>query len=119
MDEKNRKERDFAKHLDDVLAGKETGTGEAMDEEHRANIDFSRKIIECRGEPPAAFQQGLKNRLLSKLAEEEAIEQRRRSETKSFWDWLRNLVPQSPAWRTAAVTVTIAVVALVAAWGSG
>lgn len=119
MGEKNKKERDFAEHLDDVLAGKEAGADEAMDEEYRANIDFSRKIIECRGEPSAAFQQGLKNRLLSKLAEEEASEQRRRSQASSFWDWLRNLVPQNPAWRTAAVTVAVAVVALVVAWGSG
>jgi hypothetical protein len=119
MGEENRKGEEFAEHLDDVLAGQEAGTGEAMDGEYGANIDFSKKIIECRGEPSAAFQEGLKKRLLSKLAEEEASGQRRHSETISFWDWLKNLVPQSPVWRTAAVTVTAAVVALVAAWGSG
>ena len=119
MGEKKRKESDFAEHLDDVLAGKEAGTGDVMDEEYRANIDFSSKVIECRGEPSAAFQEGLKRRLLSKLAEEDITETRRRSETISFWDWLKNLVPQNPVWRTAAVTVTVAVVALVVAWVTG
>ena len=55
MGEKKRKESDFAEHLDDVLAGKEAGTGDVMDEEYRANIDFSSKVIECRGEPSAAL----------------------------------------------------------------
>ena len=58
-------------------------------------------------------------RLEGEISLEEAIEQRRRSESISFWDWLKNLVPQSPAWRTAAVTVTVAVVALIIAWGTG
>ena len=119
MDEKNGKEKDFAEHVDKILDGKESEIDEAMDEDYRSNIDFARKIVECRGEPSAAFQEGLKKRLLLKLAEEEAIEQRRHSETISFWGWLKNLVPQSPVWRTAAVTVTVAVVALVVAWGSG
>jgi len=119
MDEKNRKGKDFAEYIDDILAGKEVEIDEAIDEGYRSNVDFIRKVIECRGEPSAAFQEGLKKRLLSKLAEEEVADARRRSETTSFWDWLRNLVPQNPAWRTAAVTVTVAVVALVVAWGSG
>jgi len=117
MDEKNKEE--FTESVEDILAAKEGEIDETLDDDYRANIDFTKKIIDCRGEPSVAFQEGLKRRLLSKLAEKEAIEQRRRSETTSFWDWLRNLVPQSPAWRTTAVTVTVAVVALVVAWGSG
>jgi hypothetical protein len=119
MDEKNRKEREFTEHVDDILAGKEAGVDETMDEDYRSNIDFAKKIIECRGEPSVAFQEGLKKRLLSKLAEKGVAEARRRQETISFWYWLKNLVPQSPAWRAAAVTVTVAVVALAVVWRIG
>jgi hypothetical protein len=119
MDEKKRKEEEFAQRVDDLLAGKQAQVDEAMDEDYRSNINFSKKIIECRGEPSDTFQEGLKKRLLSKLAEKENAEARRRSETISFWEWLKNLVPQSPTWRTAAVTVTIAVVALVVVWRIG
>lgn len=110
---------EFAEHVDDILAGKEAGLGETMDEDYLANIDFARRIIECRGEPSAVFREGLRKRLLSKLAGEEVAGARRRPEPASFWDWLKNLVPQSPAWRTAAVTISIALVALVVAWGTG
>jgi hypothetical protein len=65
MDEKNRKEEEFTEHVDDILAGKEAGVDEAMDEDYRSNIDFAKKIIECRGEPSPDFQEGLKKRLLS------------------------------------------------------
>lgn len=119
MDDKKRREAEFAEQVDSVLAGKEAEIDETMDEEYRSNIDFARKIVESRGEPSAAFQEGLKKRLLSKLAEEEAAEDRRRSETVSFWDWLKSLVPKSPAWRTAAVLVMVAVVALVVVWRIG
>ncbi len=119
MNKKNRKEGEFAERVDDILAGKEAKIDEAMDEDYRSNIDFAKKIIECRGEPFASFQEGLKKRLLSKLAEKEVAETQRRSESISFWDWLKNLVPQSPAWRTAAVTMTVAVVALVVVWRIG
>lgn len=118
MDEKSREEREFAKRVDEFLAGKEIKIDETLDEQYRSNVDFSRKIVECRGEPSPSFQEGLKKRLLSKLADQEAAKVRQRSEHTSFWDWLRNLVPHSPAWKTAAVTVTIVVLALVV-WRTG
>jgi hypothetical protein len=119
MDEKKKREEEFSQRVDDILAGKQAQVDEAMDEDYRSNINFAKRIIECRGEPTAAFKEGLKKRLLSKLAEEEVADTRRRSETIPFWDWLKNLIPQSPAWRTAAVTVTVAVVALVVVWRIG
>ena len=120
MGEKNKKERGFTEHVDHVLAGKEAKIDEAMDQDYRSNIDFAKKIIECRGEPSASFQKGLKKRLLSKLAEKEIAETQRSPETPSFWDWLRNLVPQNTtAWRTVAVTATVAVLALVVVWKIG
>ena len=119
MGEKSRKEGDFAERVDDILAGKEAKIDEAMDQDYRSNIDFAKKIIECRGEPSPSFQEGLKKRLLSKLSEKEVAKIRQRSEATSFWDWLRNLVPQNTAWRTVAVTVTVAVLALVVVWRIG
>ena len=118
MSEKNTSEEEFAKLIDDIIAGKEAGLDMA-DEDYRLNIDFARKIIECRGEPSATFQEDLKGRLLLKLAEKEIVKNRRSQTTISFWDWLKNLIPQSPAWRTAVVTVTVAVVALAVVWGIG
>jgi hypothetical protein len=119
MDEQNRKEKDFAERIDKILDGKESEIDEAMDDDYRSNIDFTRKIVECRGEPSAAFQEGLKKRLLLKLAEKEAAETRRRSESVSFWEWLKNLLPQSPAWRTVAAIATVVVVALLVVWRVG
>ena len=119
MGKEDREERKFAERVDDILAGKGVEIDEARDEDYRSNVDFAKKMIECRNEPSPSFQQGLKNRLLSKLAEREAAKARQRSETTSFWDWLRNLVPQNTAWRTVAVTVTVAVLALVVVWRIG
>jgi hypothetical protein len=119
MDEKNRKEEEFTEDIEDILAGKEAGIDEAMDEDYRSNIDFAKKIIECRGEPSTTFQEGLKKCLLSKLAEKEVTETQRHSEIISFWYWLKNLVPRSPTWRTAAVSITVAIVALVVVWRIG
>jgi hypothetical protein len=112
MDEGNRKEREFTKGVDDVLAGKEVKAGEPVDQEYRLNIDFAKKIMECRGEPSLSFQEGLKKRLLSNLAEQEAAKVRQGSEAAPFWDRLRALMPQRPAWRTVAVTATVAALVL-------
>ncbi len=119
MAEKSKKEKKFAQDIDRIAAGKETEIDEAMDDDYHANTNFSKKIVECRGEPSASFQERLKKRLLATLAEKEAVAARRRPENGSFLDWLRNLVPQSPAWRAAAVTVTVAMLALVVGWGIG
>lgn len=119
MDEKGRKEIEFSQDIDLIISGKEAKIDEAMDEDYRSNIDFAEKIVGCHGEPLPSFQEGLKKRLLSKLAEQETAEARQRLEAPSFWGWLRNLAPQSSAWRTAAVTFTVAVLALVVVWRIG
>ena len=119
MDDEKEKEIRFEEDIDKLLSGKEVRTGEEIDDNYSSNIEFTKKVIECRGEPSAAFQEGLKRRLLAKLDEKEAFEKHRHSETVSFWDRLRNMIPQSPVWRTAYVTVTVTVVAIVVAWGTG
>lgn len=112
MDRAKKREKEFAEDIDRLLAGKEAKVDEKMNEDYRSNIDFAGKIIECRGEPSPSFQEGLKRRLLSKLAEQEVAEAQQQ-ETASFWDWLRNLILRNPAWRVATVPITVAVLALV------
>jgi hypothetical protein len=120
MDEKEREEKRFAEDVDRLLGGGEVTAGGATGEdEYRSNIDFARKMIECRAEPSPAFQQALKQRLLSKLVEQDVAEGQRRAERVSFWDRVRTLVPRSPAWRVAAVTVAVAVLATVGVWRLG
>ena len=120
MDKEKKKETQFEEDIARLLDGAAAETDEATDDDYRSNIDLAKKMIECRGEGPSpAFQEGLKRRLLSKLAEKEIGEARKRARATSFWDWLKNLVPQSPTWRTAAVTIAIAAVALVLVWQIG
>ena len=120
MDEKKKVEERFAGDVDRLLAGGEVTPDEATgQEDYRSNLDFAQKIIECRGEPSRAFQQALRQRLLSRLAEQEVAEGRRRAGAVSFWDRLRSLVPRSPVWRVAGATVLVAVLAAVGVWRLG
>ncbi len=119
MDNKKRKERNFSRDIDRMLAGKKVKIDKPIDEDYRDNINFAEKIIEYRGEPSPPFQERLKKRLLLQLSEKEAAEARQRSEMTSFWNWLRNLIPKSPVWRSAAVTLTVAVLTLVVVWRLG
>jgi hypothetical protein len=118
MDEKGKEEREFSQDIDRILARKETSTDEVRDDDYRSNIDFAGKIIKLRGEPSPAFQEALKKHLLSKLAVKEAGEDRHRA-AASFWDWLRSLIPRSPVWRTAAITVTVVALAVAVVWRIG
>lgn len=118
MDDKNRKETEFAGEVDDILVGKAAKIDKAMDEDYRSNLDFARKIAEFREEPSPEFREGLKKRLLLKLAEKEATAARQNPEPASFWSWLTNL-NQTPVWRTAAVTAMVAVLALAVGWRIG
>jgi hypothetical protein len=117
--EEQKKAREFAQDIDLILTGQKADIDKASDEEYLSDIDFADKIIECRVDPSTSFHEGLKNRLLLKLSEEEEAETSKRLENTSFWGWLTGLVPQSPVWRTAAVTVTIAVLALLGVWAIG
>ena len=118
MDRAKKREKEFEKDIDRLIACKEAKIDEKMDEDYRSNIDFAGKIIKCRVEPSLSFQERLKRRLLSKLAEQEAIGTPER-ETASFWSWLRNLINRNPTWRLATVQITVAVLTLVVIWGIG
>jgi hypothetical protein len=119
MDKENREEKEFTRDIELILTGKETRSGEVSDADYRSNIAFAKKVIECGGSPSPSFQQGLKNRLLIKMTEKEAMQAQQRSAAVSFLDWLKNLVPRSPVWRTALATAAIIVLAMVVSWSSG
>ncbi len=119
MIKKNKKERKFSHDIDRILAGEKAEINNKADEDYRSNIDFMRKIIEYPQKPTASFQEGLKSRLLSKLAEKETAELKKHRGGASFGDWLGNLVNQRTTLRTAAVTAAVVVLALVAVWRIG
>jgi len=116
MDRPEKRKKQFAEDIDRLLAGKEVKVDEKMDEDYRSNISFAGKMMEYRGEPSSFFQEGLKRRLLSKLAEQEAAEAAKR-ETISFWSWLKNQVSQNPTWRLATVQMAVAILTLALIWG--
>lgn len=119
MDDRSRENR-FADDVDRMLAGGDVGPTETRgDEGYRSNMEFAHKIIECRGKPSLSFTQALRGRLLAKLAEQEVATERRRNEKMSVRGRLLGMFPRSPAWRVAALTVMVAVLALVAVWRLG
>jgi len=113
------REREFSDNIDRLLAGEEVTAGKEMDEDYQTAIDFSKKLIESRVEPSPHFKAQLKQRLLLKLAQQEAEAARQKERAISFWEFLRNLVPQSPVWRTATVTIVVIIVAMGVLWRTG
>jgi len=107
-------EKEFLENLDRLLVGEEVTAAEDMSEDCRTAIEFSKKLIECRAHPSPSFKAKLKQRLLQKLAEQEA-EARQKEKVNWFREGLRNLFPRRLAWQyaTAMVTVLMLVFAIV------
>ena len=119
MGKERDKEREFAENIDHLLAGEELTADEDMSEDYRTAIDFSKKLIESRVDPSPHFKARLKQRLLLKLAQQEAEAVRQKERAISFWEFLRTLVPQSPVWRTATATILVILVAVGISWRMG
>jgi hypothetical protein len=119
--DKNRDEKDFTRKVDELLAGQAGKPGEPVDTESQSNLDFAKKIIESRLNPSPVFRDGLKQRLLAKIAEQEVSRSSSKVPTRnlSLWGRLRNLFPSHPVWGMAAATVAVAVLALVVMWQVG
>jgi len=117
MDRELREEREFSENVDRLLAGKKIEAGDDTGGEYRKAISFSGKLVELRQEPSPQFKAELKRELLLRLEEEEA-EQEERAKI-SFWQVFKNFMPRSPVWRTATVTVTVGVLAVLAIWATG
>ena len=119
MDRKINEEKEFSESIDRILAGQEVRVGENASEDFRAAIQFAQKLERLRDEPLPAFKDRLRRQLLLKLAEKEAVAQEHEVKRASFLETLINLVPRSPVWRTAVVTVAVVVLAVVVFWRSG
>jgi len=118
MDKRTKEEREFAESIDRLLTDEEVTASEEMNEDYRTAVNFARKLTEFRANPSPQFKDQLKQRLLLKLTQQEVVA-RQEEEAKSFWEFLRNLVPQNPAWRTAVATLVVVLVAAGVLWRVG
>ena len=119
MSKRTNEESKFTENIDRLLAGEKLEDTENISEDHRSAINFAQRLTESRIEPSPVFKAQLKERLLSKLAQEEARAAQKRENALSFWEFLKNLVPQSPAWRTVTATLLVALVAGSILWRTG
>jgi hypothetical protein len=118
MDKEKNEEQEFLRNIDRFLNGEEITFDEDASEDARLTMEFAQKLTELRDDPSPEFQERLKLRLLRKLTEQETAARER---AKSGWlsGFLERLIPQSPVWRTAVVTVAIVVVAAGVMWRTG
>ncbi len=118
MDKERNEEQEFLKDVDRCLNGEEVTPDEGTSEDARSALEFARKLTELRAEPSPEFQERLKSRLLRKLTEQE-VAAREKAGVSWLRDFVDRLIPQSPVWRTAAVTVAIVMVATGVMWRTG
>ena len=118
MDKERNEEQEFLRDVDRFLNGEEVTPDEDVSEDTRSAIEFARKLTEMRADPSPEFQESLKSKLLRKLTEREVAA---REKVGANWlrDFIDRLMPQSPVWRTAVVTVAILMVATGGMWRTG
>ncbi|MBL7164933.1 MAG: hypothetical protein ISS55_00435 [Dehalococcoidales bacterium] len=118
MPRRKREEQDFLENIERLIAGEGVSIGEDTDEDLRTAIEFSRRLSDLHTGPSVEFKDKLKSRLLLKLTEQE-VAARQRVEKNWFRDILDRLVPQSPVWRTATVTLVMIVAVVTVMWRTG
>lgn len=112
-------EKQFIEYLDKLLAGEEIRLGDDVSDEVRSALELARKMLAYRDEPSADFSASLRDRLLRKLAEEEAMTtpSARREDHR---EWTAKLFPQSLVWRAAASAALIVLLAVIGVvWYAG
>jgi len=119
MRKRSNEEKQFIESIDRLLSGEEVEGFEDMSEDYQTAINFARKLAELRAEPSPEFRDQLKQRLLLQLTRQEVETAREKERGISFWEFLKNLVPQSPAWRTATVTIAVVLVTVGVLWRTG
>jgi hypothetical protein len=106
-------ERRFSEDLDRILAGDEITLDDKPHNDDRADLEFARKMIEHRVNPSPSFEARLREKLLSRLEENEA-----RTHQRSFWTGIVHAF-HKPAWSTI-LPVTLALVLIFSiVWNSG
>ena len=118
MPRRKREEQDFLENIERLIAGEGVSIGEDTDEDLRTAIEFSRRLSDLHTGPSVEFKDKLKSRLLLKLTEQE-VAARQRVEKNWFRDILDRLVPQSPVWRTAAVSLVMIIAVVTVMWRTG
>ena len=118
MGKEKNEEQEFLKDVDRFLNGEEVIPGEDTSDDVRSATEFAKKLTELRADPSPEFRESLKSKLLRKLTEHEMAARER---VKAGWlnGFLDRVVPHSPVWRTAVVTVAIVVVAAGVMWQTG
>jgi hypothetical protein len=101
-------EKQFIEYLDRLLAGEDISLGDDVGDEVRSALEHARKILAYRDEPSADFRADLRDRLLRKLAQEEAAAQTKREVKR---EWTANLFPLKPV--LIGVTSTVLVVLVI------
>jgi hypothetical protein len=118
MDKGRDEERRFLENLDGLLAGGPVPNADDSTEDHASAMEFARKLADLSEGPSPEFQQQLKARLLMKLTERDVAE-RQKATAGGFWGFLDRLMPRSPVWRTAAVSIAVVLVTVTVAWQTG
>jgi hypothetical protein len=101
-------EKQFIEYLDRLLAGEDISLGDDVGDEVRSALEHARKILAYRDEPSADFRADLRDRLLRKLAQEEAAAQTKREVKR---EWTANLFPLRPV--LIGISSTVLVVLLI------
>jgi len=101
-------EKQFIEYLDRLLAGEEISLGDDVSDEVRSALELASKMLAYRDEPSADFRANLRDRLLRKLAQEEAAATE--AKRHGFREWAANLFPQRPV--LIGITSTVLVVLL-------
>lgn len=115
----DREEKRFSEDIDRLLNEEEVLLDDSLSEEYKSVYELSNRLLESQVEPSEDFQLELKNRLIQKLQMQEIRESRETRQLNRFWNFVKNLAPQTPALRAATVTVIVLVIAFIAAWRTG
>lgn len=112
--------REFSQGVDRMLAGQEPHVPTTLGNDYRTAVDFARSLIQHRVKVRSSFKAQLKERLLSRLDEEErnmkTITELRRNR---FWEPLGSVVPRQPVWQALTAMLLLVVIAGGVMWGSG
>ncbi len=110
-------EQEFLRRVAAMVGGDEVG-GEDVSDDLRGMVEFARKLVDLHEGPTPEFSQRLKSRLLIKLTEQDELA-RARTERGWFSRLLASLVPASPVWRSAAVSLVLVVAVVTVLWRTG
>jgi hypothetical protein len=119
MNKETSKEKQFSEDVDRLIAGEHVAGEDTSLDDYEKNVQFTKKMLDSRIEPSPDFKESLRRRLLLKMVEGEVKAERKRANARNFWDFVANLIPKSPIWRSVTATVAVAVLVLVVVWQLG